>query len=1324
MNYSYTNLAIAMCIALGATACGGGSSSSSNDSNTQASTYSVSAKIEDTNGNIVKNALVCIDYNGNGVCDKGEKSITSGSPNGIYTFNDLTENEFYSKETIIAEVNKSSNLPSVTNDEKEIYSYQLNPQSSADVSQDNNSKTRLIYINPITRMVYNYSVKTNSTLESAQKAISSSLGVREELLNSSVDKSSPIFVFAKSLQETEKELTEANLGTEYNTKSIEDIQKSLDSNYTAEQISVYFSLQLTFNVSDVPNKKPIVDFNTEVIGCRTVKFINKSEDPEGDSLDFVWNFGDDTKQSTEQNPTHTYETTGTKEVILKAKDNYSSNLSKQKIVIDNQLCDNIKIEPMFSLSNDKKDSTTIIFTNVTQGDIASYEWDFGDGNKSAERSPTHTYANSGTYDVVLTVKDTSGNTYTSESKTVTIQKGLDNQIPTVSGNLNINGLTVNIVNTSKDDDNDVLTYSWESSDGYKTENKDFNHTFDKEGNYIVVLTVSDGKASANKKFYVSVSDEKYLPKINVLSNNNLEVSLSATYENVSENAIYVWSFGDGSKEVTGQKVNHTYSKQGNYTITLTVSNGDDIVEKTLTISVSKDNVAPIAKYNSTSENTKVSFKDESSDANGDALTYLWDFGDGTTSTEANPIHNYVVTKETTFIVKLTVSDGKDSNTYTNSIKVSPTNNNSPIANFTYTIDNQTVKFTQGSTDPDGDELTYTWDFGDGITSNEKNPIHTYTVPANSTKSFTVKLTANDGKLSNTKTALISISDGICVGCGLDLPPSVDFHYSFTGLSGVLTAVASDPEKKKLTYSWDFGDGLTSSSKVAKITYLKGGKKKVVLTVSDGFNSVKKEYTFELENINIPKPEKQGLYIKTNRSHIHLFTNNQNFTKWPGIELTTATEDSSWKYIDTSAYGVDKISFVLNDNGQSQDHDVKDISATGCYDGTSLTPLDECMFGDPSTLKVVEGGCELGDNDDVLINDIEWNKLDYASYTSTSDVFIESAPFVITNLAPGSYHENKTVTLNLEDASREMTDGVIHYTLDNTVPDENSPIYDGKPIELTDTSDDGLGTAYRLRTLAIGSNGLKQEQHFFWFIKTNATVAPATDFRDETIYFVVTARYYDGDSTNNYHCRDRFDATDPSWRGDFKGLIEKLDYIKGMGFTAIWITPPVENRSGLDYHGYHAYDWFQPDLRLESKDATYFDFIKAAHAKGIKVIQDVVLNHSSNYGIRGQAYIEKIPTKYHIDAEKGKDNINYGPYTKNVGDYLSSNRCDNDNPVAPIWHRMLCAGDPEAHTEFTVKFKNGSVNVNNTSTKNIPTNYFWSPAIASYLPEKWYHVGYT
>ena len=130
-----------------------------------------------------------------------------------------------------------------------------------------------------------------------------------------------------------------------------------------------------------------------------------------------------------------------------------------------------------------------------------------------------------------------------------------------------------------------------------------------------------------------------------------------------------------------------------------------------------------------------------------------------------------------------------------------------------------------------------------------------------------------------------------------------------------------------------------------------------------------------------------------------------------------------------------------------------------------------------------------------------------------------------------------------------------------------------------------------------------------------------DFRDESIYFVMTTRFYDGDSSNNEYCWDEggeylaFGAGDCAWRGDFKGLAQKLDYIKALGFSAIWITPVVENASGIDYHGYHAYDFSKVDPRYESTGYKYQDFIDECHAKGIKVIQDIVLNHSGNFGER-------------------------------------------------------------------------------------------------------------
>ena len=158
-------------------------------------------------------------------------------------------------------------------------------------------------------------------------------------------------------------------------------------------------------------------------------------------------------------------------------------------------------------------------------------------------------------------------------------------------------------------------------------------------------------------------------------------------------------------------------------------------------------------------------------------------------------------------------------------------------------------------------------------------------------------------------------------------------------------------------------------------------------------------------------------------------------------------------------------------------------------------------------------------------------------------------------------------------------------------------------------------------------------------------ANRTDFRDETIYFAMTTRFYDGDQKNNVCTWDKQEkqiaSKDPGWRGDFAGLIEKLDYIKALGFTAIWITPVVQNGSGIDYHGYHAMDFSKVDLRYESrkewgseKDVKFQDLIDAAHAKGMKIVLDVVLQHTGNFGetklnplftrnqnIRNQANIE-------------------------------------------------------------------------------------------------------
>lgn len=153
-----------------------------------------------------------------------------------------------------------------------------------------------------------------------------------------------------------------------------------------------------------------------------------------------------------------------------------------------------------------------------------------------------------------------------------------------------------------------------------------------------------------------------------------------------------------------------------------------------------------------------------------------------------------------------------------------------------------------------------------------------------------------------------------------------------------------------------------------------------------------------------------------------------------------------------------------------------------------------------------------------------------------------------------------------------------------------------------------------------------------------------DFRDETIYFVVTDRFCDGDPANNTGKDADFDPTHTDWwkywGGDLQGLIDKLDYVRGLGGTAIWITPVFDQVDRLvdigpermaPYHGYWAKDFKRIDehlvedpehVRVFAQQDTVFDrLVSAMHERGMKLILDIVCNHSNpqSGGGRGEIY---------------------------------------------------------------------------------------------------------
>lgn len=196
-----------------------------------------------------------------------------------------------------------------------------------------------------------------------------------------------------------------------------------------------------------------------------------------------------------------------------------------------------------------------------------------------------------------------------------------------------------------------------------------------------------------------------------------------------------------------------------------------------------------------------------------------------------------------------------------------------------------------------------------------------------------------------------------------------------------------------------------------------------------------------------------------------------------------------------------------------------------------------------------------------------------------------------------------------------------------------------------------------------------------------------DFREETIYFLMTTRFFDGDSSNNAPTEwssynpdpdinpSITDPNDVTWRGDFKGLIERLDYIKDLGFTAIWVTPIVHNRSPLDYHGYHAWDFTKVDPRLESPGATFQDLINEIHARGMKIVLDVVTNHAGRFGIKDVAEI-----KYNTDPTQpwfAIDNPNweYDGITPNPADGLIWSRANLAKMPAPYNQNLAAYNFP-------------------------------------------------
>lgn len=159
------------------------------------------------------------------------------------------------------------------------------------------------------------------------------------------------------------------------------------------------------------------------------------------------------------------------------------------------------------------------------------------------------------------------------------------------------------------------------------------------------------------------------------------------------------------------------------------------------------------------------------------------------------------------------------------------------------------------------------------------------------------------------------------------------------------------------------------------------------------------------------------------------------------------------------------------------------------------------------------------------------------------------------------------------------------------------------------------------------NGKKKTKAAFE-LKQRDGVQPNTFTSEDVLYLIMPDRFADGDTENNTLKDMNFpvevDRNDPNARhgGDLKGIEKNLDYIESLGVTAIWLNPVLENdMPGGAYHGYATTDYYRVDPRFGTNEE-YRALIAESHKRGIKVVMDMIFNHSGS----SHPWIDDLPSK--------------------------------------------------------------------------------------------------
>lgn len=549
------------------------------------------------------------------------------------------------------------------------------------------------------------------------------------------------------------------------------------------------------------NPKPTASFTSSVNGL-TVTFTNSSTN----ATSFSWDFGDG-GTSTDVNPVYTYLASGIYTVVLTATNDCGS-VTKTLIVNTAPTAD-FTATPTAGCTQ-----LSVSFQNQSSSNAVSYLWTFPGGTpaNSTQANPTVLYFNSGSYSVTLKATNSAGSSTVTKTNYITPVNP-----PVAIFNYTINGLTVSFSNNSAG----ATSYLWNFGDNTTSTLAAPTHTYTAAGTYTVTLTASNAYCSttATKTFTLSgaptaaftATPTSGCGPLTVVFNNSTTGSASQ----------YSWEFPGGTpSSSTVQNPTVVYNTPGNYSVTLTASNGAGSSTATQQNYIHVFS-APTASFTSTTNGLTANFTNTSNSGGmttPGAITYLWDFGDNTTSAVENPTHTYAA--DGTYTVTLTTTNSCGSHTATATVViVTP-----PTANFTATPTSGCAPLTvQFQSTSSTNAASYSWQFpgGNPATSTAQNPTVVYAMPG----TYSVTLTV--GNAAGTNSA--SQSNYITV----NTTPTAGFTSTVNGT----TASFTNTSVNATSYSWDFGDNSTSTAVNPTHTYSGDGTYTVILSATNPCGTV-------------------------------------------------------------------------------------------------------------------------------------------------------------------------------------------------------------------------------------------------------------------------------------------------------------------------------------------------------------------------------------------------------------------------------------------------------------------------------------------------------